>query len=307
MAKPAPGNLIVRASRDMVDIPTTNEHFAEQTTAYRDGLFDGKVVVVSGGGSGMGQATAWLAARLGAQVIVCGRTEEKLVAVVDAINARRLTADYVTVDIRERESVVAAFETVYARHGRVDILINSAGGQFPQSAIEFSEKGWNSVINTNLNGTWHMMQTAAGYWRERDRSGNIVNIVVVHHGLYGVAHTRAARAGVIELSRAVAVEWGSLGIRVNCIAPGTIQTAGWAVYSESTRAKYPRTNPMMRSGSAWEIAEACIYLSGPTGAFINGEVLTIDGGGQHWGEIWTAGKPEYFAAATRLWDEEADP
>ncbi len=288
----------------MANIPTTNDELAAHPTVYRDGLLDGKVVLISGGGSGMGRATAWLAARLGAQVIICGRTEAKLTDVVEAINARDFKSDYTLVDIRSRGSVVAAFETAYARYGRVDILINSAGGQFPQQAIEFSEKGWNAVINTNLNGTWHMMQIAAQYWHELGTAGNIVNIVVVQQGLHGVAHTRAARAGVIALSEAVAVEWAPNNIRVNCIAPGAVQTEGWAVYSQSAREKYPRTNPTMRAGSPWEIAEACVYLVGPTGEFITGEVLTVDGGGQHWGEIWTGGKPEYFAQATRLWDAD---
>ena len=289
-----------------MNIPSTNEELAEHATIYRDGLLDGKVVMISGGGSGMGRATAWLAARLGAQVIICGRTEAKLVDVVEAIAARHLKADYAVVDIRKRASVAAAFETVCSRYGRIDILINSAGGQFPQAALDFSENGWNAVINTNLNGTWHMMQVAAQYWRELDVAGSIVNIVVVQQGLHGVAHTRAARAGVIALSEALAVEWAPNRIQINCIAPGAVQTEGWAVYSPSAREKYPKTNPSMRVGSPWEIAEACIYLVGPAGGFVTGEVLTVDGGGQHWGEIWTNGKPEYFAAATRLWDDGDD-
>ena len=291
----------------MIDIPTTNADLADYPTVYRDGLLDGKVVMISGGGSGMGRATAWLVARLGAQVVISGRKEEKLLEVVGAITAKGLKADYTLVDIRQRDTVDAAFETVNARHGPIDMLINSAGGQFPQAAIDYSEKGWNAVINTNLNGTWHMMQSAAQRWRESGHPGSIVNIVVVGQGLHGVAHTRAARAGVIALSEAVSVEWADYGIRVNCIAPGAVQTEGWAVYSEATRVKYPRTNPTMRAGSPWEIAEACVYLSGPTGAWITGELLTIDGGGQHWGEVWTTGKPEYFAAATRLWDDDTIP
>ena len=285
-------------------IPTSNDALAVQPTAYRDGLLDGKVIIISGGGSGMGRATAWLAARLGAQVIICGRTEAKLIEVVTAINARGFKSDWAIVDIRERASVSAAFDLVYERYGTIDVLINSAGGQFPQAAIEFSEKGWNAVINTNLNGTWHMMQAAAQKWHALSTAGCIVNIVVVQQGLHGVAHTRAARAGVIAVSEAVAVEWAPYGIRVNCIAPGAVQTEGWAVYSPAAREKYPRTNPTMRAGSPWEVAEACVYLAGPTGGFITGELLTVDGGGQHWGEIWTGGKPEYFAAATRLWDDE---
>lgn len=288
-----------------MDIPTTNEQLAEQPTVYRSDLLDGAVMLVSGGGSGMGRATAWLGARLGARVVVCGRTESKLSDVVEAIRARGLQADYAVLDIRERASVESTFTSIYSRYGAVDIVINSAGGQFPQNAIDFSEKGWDAVINTNLNGTWHMMQTAARHWHELDRPGSIVNIVVVGRGLHGVAHTRAARAGVIAVSEAVAVEWAPRQIRVNCIAPGAVQTEGWAVYTQAAREKYPRTNPLMRAGSPWEIAEACVYLSAPSGAFITGEVLTIDGGGQHWGEIWTGGKPGYYSEATRLWDQDS--
>jgi len=148
-----------------------------------------------------------------------------------------------------------------------------------------------------------MMHCAAQAWREEGRGGSIVNVVVVNQGLYGVAHTSAARAGVMAFSTKAAVEWAPLGIRVNCVAPGAIETEGWAVYSEQARSRYPRTNPLMRAGSPWEIAEACVFLAGPGGRFINGETLVVDGGGQHWGEIWTTGKPEYYAAATRLWDD----
>jgi citronellol/citronellal dehydrogenase len=140
-----------------------------------------------------------------------------------------------------------------------------------------------------------MMQAAAKRWRDAGQGGSIVNIVVVTtHGLYGVAHSVAARAGVIGLSRSVAVEWAPYKIRVNCIAPGSIKTEGWKVYDPKVRAGYSRTNPMMRAGSAWDIAEAAIYLGGPSGGFITGEMLTVDGGGQLWGETWTTGKPDYF-------------
>ena len=289
---------------DIPNIPRSNAELALQPTVFAAGLLDGYTVLVSGAGSGMGRATAWLAARLGARVIVAGRTAAKLADVVDAINAEAgLEAHAQVVDIRDRESVEQAFNNARERFGGIDLLVNSAGGQFPQAAIDFSEKGWQAIINTNLHGTWHMMHVAAQHWRESGRGGSIVNIVVVNQNLHGVAHTAAARAGVMAFSQKAAVEWAPLGIRVNCIAPGAIETEGWAVYSETTRARYPRTNPMMRAGSPWEIAEACVFLGGPGGRFINGVVLEVDGGGQHWGEIWTTGKPEYFAAATRLWDD----
>jgi len=272
-----------------------DDALAIQPTVYAPGTLDGQVVLISGGAGGIGRAAAWLFAKLGAHVLVAGRSEGKIAQVVQAITAKGLKASGDTVDIRDAEAVAAFMERTFAAHGRLDILVNSAGGQFPQPAIDFSVKGWNAVVNTNLNGTWFMMQAAARKWRDAGQPGSIVNIVVVtSHGLYGVAHTVAARTGVIGLTRSVAVEWAPLGIRINCIAPGSIETEGWKVYTPEVRATYSRTNPMMRAGTAWDIAEACVYLGGPSGKFVTGEVLTVDGGGNLWGETWTTGKPEYF-------------
>lgn len=283
------------ASADEESFGLDNAALLNHPTIYAPGSLSGQVVLVSGGAGGIGRAAVWLFARLGAHVVVAGRSEGKIDAVVSAVREAGLAASASVVDIREPDSVSTLFEAVWSQHGRIDILINSAGGQFPQPAIDFSQKGWNAVINTNLNGTWHMMQAAARRWRDADQPGSIVNIVVVTtHGLYGVAHTIAARSGVIGLSRSVAVEWAPLGIRVNCIAPGAIETEGWKVYTPEARSTYPRTNPMMRVGSAWDIAEACVYMGGPPGRFVTGELLTVDGGGQLWGETWTTGKPDYF-------------
>ena len=273
----------------------TEAELAVHPTVYAADALKDQVVVVSGGSGGIGRAVAWLFARLGAHVVVTGRNRVKLDALVAELASRNYKASAEVADIREPDSVDAMFDTVWAAHGRVDALINSAGGQFPQPAIDFSVKGWNAVIDTNLSGTWFMMQAAAKRWREHQHAGSIVNIVVVTtHGLYGIAHTVAARSGVIGLSRAVAVEWAPLNIRVNCVAPGVIETEGWNVYTQEARATYPRSNPMMRAGSPWDVAEACVYLAGPSGRFVTGETLTVDGGGQHWGETWTTGKPGYF-------------
>jgi citronellol/citronellal dehydrogenase len=277
------------------DFGLDDDALAAHPTVYAQNALQGQVVLVSGGAGGIGRATAWLLGRLGASVVIAGRSAAKLDEAVDAMRARGLKAEAEVVDIRESESVQELFTRVRSRHDRLDILVNSAGGQFPQPAIDYSVKGWNAVINTNLNGTWYMMQAAARHWRDAGKPGSIVNIVVVTtHGLYGVAHSVAARAGVIGLTRSVAVEWAPLNIRVNCIAPGAIETKGWNVYTPEARAAYPRTNPMMRAGTAWEIAEACMYIGGPSGSFVTGEVLTVDGGGQLWGETWTTGKPDYF-------------
>lgn len=268
---------------------------ASWPTVYADGALRGKTVLISGGAGGIGRATAWLFGRLGARVVISGRSQEKIDMLVAAMREKGLDCHGASVDIRDAEAVESFFDTLWNEHGSVDILVNSAGGQFPQAAIDFSVKGWNAVVNTNLNGTWFMMQSAARKWRDTGNPGSIVNIVVVtNHGLHGVAHTIAARSGVIGLTRSVAVEWAPLGIRVNCIAPGAIETEGWKVYTPEARAAYPRSNPMMQAGNTWDIAEACMYLGGPSGRFITGELLTVDGGGQLWGETWTTGKPDYF-------------
>jgi citronellol/citronellal dehydrogenase len=273
----------------------TDAELAVHPTVYAAGALEGQVVVVSGGAGGIGRAIAWLFARLGAHVVVVGRSQAKLDLLVADLVGHGLKASAAVADIREPDAVDALFDHVWTAHGRIDSLVNSAGGQFPQPAIDFSIKGWSTVINTNLNGTWYMMQAAAKRWRDNKHPGSIVNIVVVTtHGLYGIAHSVAARAGVIGLSRAVAVEWAPLDIRVNCVAPGVIETEGWNVYTPEARAAYPRSNPMMRAGSPWDIAEACVYLAGPSGRFVTGETLTVDGGGQLWGETWTTGKPAYF-------------
>lgn len=272
----------------------TDAQLATQRTVFAPDALAGQVAVVSGGAGGIGRAVAWLYARMGAEVIVTGRKQDKIDTLVAALREAGHRASGDVLNVRDRESVEAFWDRVWAGR-RVDILVNSAGGQFPQAAIDISPGGWNAVIDTNLNGSWHMMQAAARKWRAASYPGNIINIVVVTTGgLHGVAHSIAARSGVIGLTRAVAVEWAQYGLRVNCIAPGAVETDGWNVYTPEVRATYARSNPMMRVGTAWDIAEACAYLGSPSGNFITGELLTVDGGGQHWGETWTTGKPGYF-------------
>jgi citronellol/citronellal dehydrogenase len=264
-------------------------------TAYRADLFRDKVVLVSGGGSGIGRATAVLFARLGANVVISGRTQEKLDAVAAFARAQGARMAAVAANIKEPADVDALFARIAGEAGPLDIAVNSAGGQFPQPAIDMADKGWAAVVNNNLNGTFYMMQRAARAFRDAGRPGAIVNVVVVtDRGMPGVAHPVAARAGVIGLTRTVAVEWAPLGIRVNCVAPGLTATEGLDVYPEEARREFPVANPMKRPGTPMEIAEACVYLAGPTASFITGQVLTVDGGGNLWGELWTAGRPDYF-------------
>lgn len=273
----------------------SDEALRDAVTVYSAGLFSGKRLLVSGGGSGLGKATAWLAGRLGAEVVICGRTRDKLEAAAEPMRAAGIRVYVYTLDIRDPEAIQALFERVWEERGGIDVLVNSAGGQFPQNAIDFSPNGWKAVIDTNLNGTWFMMQAAAQRWRDAGRPGNIINLVtVIDRGMWGMAHTCAARAGVIYASKSVAVEWAPLNIRVNCVAPGIIATEGMRVYPDEARERFTESNPMRRFASAWEIAEACIYLASDASGFMTGEVMTLDGGGKLWGDLWPLGKPEHF-------------
>jgi citronellol/citronellal dehydrogenase len=273
----------------------TDEQLASRDIPFRPDLFAGQTVVISGGGGGIGRATAWMFGRLGAQVAICGRNIEKLNETAKPMRDAGLVVESYLCNIRRVEEVEGLFQAVTKRFGGFDVLVNSAGGQYPQPAIDFTPKGWNAVIETNLTGTWYMMQTAAKRWMAAGKPGTIINVVaVVDRGMPGVAHTCAARAGVIALSKTVAVEWAPQNIRINCIAPGAIDTEGQKVYSEESRRRSAQSNPMMRFGDAFDVADAAIYFSGPSGKFVTGETLIIDGGGVLWGEFWVSDKPDYF-------------
>ena len=274
----------------------SDQELANCDTVYRPDLLKGKVALVSGGGTGIGKAMAFLFARLGAEVMICGRRENILNDTAESV--RKLTGRKVAVkamSIRKEDAVDELIAECFDRFGRLDTLINNAGGQFPQDAIDFSRKGWRAVIDLNLNGTWYMMQSAAQQWRKTGTNGNIINIVAnVERGMPQAAHTCAARAGVIYLSKSVATEWAPFGIRINCVAPGAIETEGFNVYPEDAVQRFHEANPMKRLGNAWEIAEAAVYLAAPSGKFITGELIVVDGGQAQWGVVWPAGMPDYF-------------
>ena len=274
----------------------TNEELAAHPTVYRDDLMKDQTVIITGGGTGMGKAMAFLAARLGANVVLCGRTATKLEEAQAAIEqlVGRLPM-VVPMSIRDPDQVEAMLDAVLDRYGRIDTLINNAGGQFPQNAIDFSRKGWLAVMDLNLNGTWWMMQETAKRWIAAGKPGNIVNIVATtERGMPQSAHCCAARSGVLYLSKTLSTEWAPHKIRVNCIAPGIVETEGFGVYPDEALKRFHLANPMKQRGDAWDIAESVIYLAAPSGKFITGEVITVDGGQNQWGVNWPAGIPDYF-------------
>ncbi|MDB5583620.1 MAG: short-chain dehydrogenase/reductase [Bradyrhizobium sp.] len=273
----------------------TDAELAVFPIPFADSLFADQIFVVSGAGSGIGRATAHWIARLGGRLVLCGRKPGKLESAAAALAAYGTDILIQPLSIRDPDAVTAMFEAAWKHFGRVDAVVNCAGGQFPQAAIDFTPKGWNAVIDTNLNGSWYMMQAAARKWHDAGLPGTIVNVVAaVTRGMPGIAHSCAARAGVIHASKTVAVEWAPLGIRVNCVAPGVISTEGMNVYPEEARAGFASSNPMKRFGQVEDVANAICYLAGPTGGFITGEVLTVDGGNQLWGDQWTIPRPDYF-------------
>lgn len=275
-----------------------DERLATARLALADGIFSGMVAIVSGGGSGIGKAAAWALARLGAKVVICGRSPDRLEAARVGMASRGLDVATFPVNIRDENVVADLFHFAAERFGQIDILVNNAGGQFPQSAIDFSPKGWRAVIDTNLSGTWLMMQRAAQEWRDLGRGGVIVNIAAaVERGVPGIAHTGAARAGVINLSRTVAVEWAPLGIRVNCIAPGTIDSGGLSVYGETVKETMRRANPQKDFGDPWDLAQIIAFMASDSTRFMTGSTVTVDGGGALWGDMFAHGRPAYFDEA----------
>ncbi len=280
----------------------TDEQLATHPHAFRDDLLAGKTCLVSGGGSGIGRAMAYFFARLGAEVMICGRREERLRETADGIQ-RHLGCEIGVraMTIRDPAQVDALMDETFDRYGSLDLLVNNGGGQFPQPAIDYSVKGWHAVIDTNLNGTWWMMQAAARRWHDRGVPGSIVNIVAnVWRGMPQVAHTCAARAGVIYLSKSIAIEWAPLGIRVNCVSPGSIATEGLNVYPPGAAERFGDANPLRQLGDAYDIAQSVLHVGAPvTGKFITGEVLVVDGGNQLWGDVWPGNIPEWFKVPNR--------
>lgn len=273
--------------------PIARDDVLTRPTVYRSGLLDGMRFLVSGGGTGIGQGIALLLAELGARVAICGRRSEPLEETRALLASVGTDCAVRPTNIRDPEDVDALFAWLDEALGGIDGLVNNAGGQYPQHSLDLSDKGWRAVVDTNLNGTWTMMQRAARRWRERGAPGSIVSIIAPYvRGMYGLAHTVAARAGVAHLSRNVAVEWAPLGIRVNCVMPAGIATRGLEVYDEAVRAEMAQAHPLRMLGDVQDVAEAVVYLSAPSGRFITGEIVAVDGGHQIHGDLWQAGRPE---------------
>jgi len=246
-------------------------------------LLAGQTALVTGGGTGLGRAIAEWLARAGADLLLAARQVERLELAAKEIRAatgRRVETAFV--NIRDRAAVEALESRARELFRRVDILVNNAGGQFAQPARDFTPKGWNAVVDTNLTGTWNMVQVFGTRMLEGD-GGVITNIIaVVGRGFPGLAHTAAARAGVLELTRTLAYEWGPK-VRLNCVAPGPVETAGFRDAYDPNIAEVFEGIPSARFGTREEIANAVVFMSSPAASYVTGEVLFVAGGQQSYG------------------------
>jgi len=244
-----------------------------------------KTVIVTGSSSGMGKYMAKKFADEGANVVITGRTEDKLVTVKDEL-MKTATGDIfiIAMDVRKTEDVARMVEQTVEKYGSIDHLVNNAAGNFISAAEDLSTNGWNSVIDIVLNGTFYCSQAVGKYWIESGNKGAILNMTATYawDAGAGVIHSSAAKAGVLNMTRTLAVEWGSkYGIRVNAIAPGPIERTGGAdklFESEKAAKRTIQSVPLQRLGKPEEIAELAYFLLSDKAAYINGEVVTMDGG-----------------------------
>lgn len=252
-------------------------------SVFRTALFAGQVVVVTGGGSGIGRCVAHELASLGAIVALVGRNQDKLAAVQAELQQAAVPEDRVSrhsADIRDEAAVKALVAEVLARHGRIDALVNNAGGQYIAPLASIGAKGWQAVLDTNLTGGF-LMARECFVQHMAEHGGSIVNMVADMWGsMPGMGHSGAARAGMVSLTETAAAEWAPHGVRVNAIAPGYIASSGMDHYPPEAAAmlrKMPATVPAGRFGNEAEVSAAIVFLLSPAASFISGTVLRVDG------------------------------
>ncbi len=255
-----------------------------RSAVFADGVLDECAALVTGGGTGLGRAAAIELAACGASVVIAGRREEVLAAAVEQIGPR---ASYVAGDVRERFDAERMVRACLERHGRLDVLVNNAGGQYfvPAEAIE--PKGWRAVTRLNVGGTELMSRVAVELAMRPAGGGTIVNVTLSpHHGLAGMAHSSAARAAVEGSTRALAREWAADGIAVLAIAAGHFDTAALRKYPEPVRRAAARTVPLQRLGREEEHAWLVALAATPLGRALSGSVVTLDGARDNWFGPW---------------------
>lgn len=249
-------------------------------TIFKPGLFTGTAALITGGGTGIGLRIARELAQLGAIVVLASRKKENLDKAVKQITDEGGKAFAVECNIREEESVKKCITTSMELCGKIDFLVNNGGGQFPSPAEFINRKGWHAVIETNLTGTFFMSQELFNKQLVKT-GGAIVNIIAnIRNGFPILAHTGAARAGVENLTKTLATEWGRYGVRINAIAPGTIKSSGLDKYDDQYRDfiySFGKNNQAYRLGTEAEVASAAVFLLSPAASFISGITMAVDG------------------------------
>jgi len=264
----------------------------ESQQVFVPGILRGQVAIVTGGGSGIGLATARELLRLGAKVAICGRTAARLDAARPELEAAAAQVEGAGVmaqpcDIREPAQVEAFVRAVMDAWGRIDIAVNNAGGQFPSPAQHISPNGFMAVVKNNLVGTFHVCREVANQAMIPAKRGRIINVIAnIYRGFPGMAHTGAARAGVENLTMSLSVEWAQFGILVNAVAPGIIISSGTTQYPPQLLERGIAQTPLKRGGTVEEVAASIVFLASPAAQFITGATLRIDGGQALWGNLW---------------------
>ena len=263
---------------------------------FRPGLFSGQTHVVTGGGSGIGRCTAHELSSLGATLALVGRRAERLEAVRAEIEGAGGRAHAFPCDVRDEERVRETVGAILAATGRIDGLVNNAGGQFAAPLAATSGKGWDAVVRNNLGGGFLFSRECFLQWMS-DHGGAIVNVVADMWGsMPGMGHSGAARAGMVNLTGTAAVEWAPNGVRVNAVAPGWIASSGMDTYPDAMKPliqSLPRHVPAARLGTEAEVSAAIVFLLSEGAAFVSGACLRIDGAApnarRHW--MMAAGTP----------------
>lgn len=250
-------------------------------SVFKPGLFEGQTIVVTGGGSGIGRCTAHEIAALGAHVVITGRKPDKLATVKGEIEAAGGSCETHAFDIREETQVKEAVAAIVARNGRIHGLFNNAGGQFPAAAVDMSAKGFDVVVRNNLTGGFIVSREVFTQSMEKT-GGSIVNMAAdMRNGFPNMAHTGAARAGMVNLSMTLAHEWAYAAVRVNAVSPGWIASSGMDTYQGEFKAQIPKLKnycPMGRLGTESEVSGAVCFLLSDAAAYITGTEIRIDGG-----------------------------
>lgn len=242
-------------------------------------LLAGQCALVTGGGSGIGRATALALARSGARVAILGRRETPLRETAAMIESGGGQAIAIGADIREPDSIGTALDRIGDAWGRLDILVNNAGGQYVAAARDISIKGFNAVVRNNLMGTWCVTKLVADAFMFQGGGRIICVTAAVRSGMGGFAHTAAARGGVVALAKSLAFEWAEHGILVNCVAPGTVKTDAMGQYPipPDQWHRFNR-NLLGRMGEPRDVADMIVFLASPMAGFITGEEIHVDGG-----------------------------